>query len=103
MSTCAKGPVSKHDSSVCMCRGQDGVKGKRERTVSDIRAKVLANDDVPGGTVAFVKLLLDLSSNILLDIVLFQRARSNIDSFLLELIAHVDVFDDCLCSTSTVV
>ena len=66
------------------------------RTVGDIAPKVPADDDVPGGTVALVKLLLDLCGDVLLYVVLFEGARGDVDALLLHLLAHVDVFDDRL-------
>ena len=62
----------------------------------DIGAKVLANDDVPCRAVAFVKLLLDLGGDVLLDVVLFERGGGDVDGLLLHLLAHVDVLDDRL-------
>ncbi len=62
----------------------------------DIRAKVLANDNVPGGPVPFVKLLLDLCGDVLLDVVLLEGSRGHIDGLLLQLLAHVNVLDDSL-------
>ena len=49
--------------------------GQRERalTMGNVRAKVLADDDVPGGPVAFIKLLLDLRGDVLLDVVLLEQ------------------------------
>lgn len=65
-------------------------------TVSDITPEVLSNNDVPSWAVAFVELLLDLSSNILLDVVLFQSGRGNVNGLLLHLLRHVNVLDDGL-------
>src|SRR5580698_6929512 len=68
----------------------------RVHTMSHIAPKVLANDDVPGGPVASVKLLLDLRSDVLLDIVLFEGSRGHVDALLLQVLAHIDVLDDRL-------
>ena len=65
-------------------------------TVRDIASKVLADDDVPCRAVSSVELLLDLCSDVLLDVVLLERGRGDIDRLLLHLIAHVDVLDDRL-------
>ncbi len=45
----------------------------------DIRAKILANDDMPGRLMAFFKLLLDLSCDILLNGVFFEGSRREIN------------------------
>src|SRR6266404_128696 len=52
----------------------------RAHTVSDIAPKVLADDDVPGGPVAPVQLLLDLRGDVLLDVVLFEGGRGDVDA-----------------------
>ena len=65
-------------------------------TMSDITAKVFANDDMPGRTMLSVKLLLDLCSDVLLDGVFFESSGSDVDALLLQLLAHVYVFDDGL-------
>lgn len=62
--------------------------------MGDVAPKVLSNDDVPGGAMAFVELLLDLGSDVFLDAVFFEGCRCDIDALLLHLIHHVDVFDD---------
>lgn len=62
----------------------------------DVRAKVPADDAVPGGVVLFVKLLLDVRGNVLFDVVLFQGLRRTVHRVLLHLLAHVGVLDDCL-------
>ena len=62
----------------------------------NVGAKVLPNDDVPGGPVAFIELLLDLRGDVLLDVVLFERGGRDVDRLLLHLLAHVDVLDDRL-------
>lgn len=64
--------------------------------MGNIRAKVLADDDVPGGPVALVELLLDLGSDVLLDVVLFERGVGDVDGLLLHVLGHVDVLDDRL-------
>ena len=60
----------------------------------NIRAKVLSDDDVPGGPVASVELLLDLGGDVFLDVVLLKGGGGDVDGFLLHLLAHVDVLDD---------
>ena len=37
---------------------------ERALTMGNVRAKVLADDDVPGGPVAFIELLLDLRGDV---------------------------------------
>ena len=66
-------------------------------TVGYVAAKVLAHNDMPGGAEPLVKLLLDLSGDVLLDVVLLQGGRGDVDGLLLHLLAHVDVLDDGLC------
>ena len=65
-------------------------------TMGNVAPKVLSNDDMPGGSMSSVKLLLDLCSNILLDVVLFKSGRGDIDGLLLHLLAHVHILDDRL-------
>jgi hypothetical protein len=61
--------------------------------VGNVAPKVSANDDVPGRAVAFVKLLLDLRRDVLLDVVLLESSRGDVHALLLHLLAHVDVLD----------
>ena len=63
-------------------------------TMSNVAPKVLSNDDMPGGSMSSVKLLLDLCSNILLDVVFLEGSGRDVDALLLHVLAHVDVFDD---------
>lgn len=65
-------------------------------TVGNITPKVLSDDDMPGGPMPSVKLLLDLRSNVLLDVVLFEGGGGDIDRLLLHLLAHVHVLDNRL-------
>lgn len=69
---------------------------KRMRTMGHVAAKVLANDDMPCRVEASVELLLDLRSDVLLDVVLLERGTRDVDGLLLHLLAHVDVLDDGL-------
>ena len=71
-------------------------RGPRTLTVRDIASKVLADDDVPCGAVSSVELLLDLCSDVFLDVVLLERGGRDVDRLLLHLLAHVDVLDDRL-------
>lgn len=67
-------------------------------TMGNITPKVLPDDDMPSGPMPSVKLLLDLRSNVLLDVVLFESCGGDIDGLLLHLLVHVHVLDDCLWS-----
>lgn len=62
--------------------------------MGNVAPEVSANDDVPGRTVALVKLLLDLRRDVFLDVVLFESSRGDVHALLLHLLAHVDVLDD---------
>ena len=73
------------------------------RTVSDIASKVLSDDDVPRRAMSSVKLLLDLSGDILLDIVFFEGRGCDVNTLLLQILAHIDRFDDGFGASDTVV
>merc|ERR1712156_925954 len=64
--------------------------------MSDIGAKVAADNAVPSGVVLLVKLLLDVSCNVLLDVVFLQGPGGAVDSILLHLLGHVRILDHCL-------
>jgi len=70
--------------------------------VCDIRAKVAAHDAMPGRVVLLVKLLLDVSCNILLDIVFLHSLRCAIDGILLHVLCTHEPnprnVDQMLCS-----
>jgi hypothetical protein len=59
----------------------------------DVAAEVASDDAVPRWVVLLVELLLDVSSNILLDVVLFQSLSGAVNSVLLHLLRHVGVLD----------
>ncbi len=63
-------------------------------TVSDIAAKILSNDNMPRWAMSSIKLLLDLSGDVFLDVVFLESRRRDVDRFLLHNLAHVDTFDD---------
>lgn len=65
-------------------------------TMSDITAKVLANDDMPSSAVLPIKFLLDKGCDIFLDGILFDCRVCDINRLLLELFAHINIFDDGL-------
>ena len=75
--------------------------GDETRTMGDIAPKVFSDDNVPGGAMSLIKLLLDVRGDVLLNIVLFEGGRGDVDALLLHLIAHVDVFDDRLGAGAT--
>lgn len=64
--------------------------------MSNIRAKVLANDNVPGRMVFLVKLLLHISGNILLNVETFHSLNGTINSVLLHIFGHIGVLDSNL-------
>jgi len=64
--------------------------------MGDIGAKVAADNAVPSGVVLLVELLLDVSCNVLLDVVLLQGLGGAVDSILLHLLGHVRILDHCL-------
>ena len=60
----------------------------------NIATKVLAHDDMPSRSITAVELLLDLRRDVLLDGVLLQCPRSDVDGLLLHVVGHVDGFDN---------
>ena len=69
--------------------------------MGDIAPEVFSDDNVPGGAMPLIKLLLDVRGDVLLDIVLLEGGRGDVDALLLHVIAHVDVFDDRLGAGAT--
>lgn len=67
--------------------------------VRHIRAKVAADNAMPGGTVFLVELLLDEGGNVLLNVVLFQGLGGTVDCILLHFLAHIGVFNHCFTIT----
>lgn len=63
--------------------------------MGDIGAEVAPDDAVPGGVVLLVKLFLDVSSDVFLDVELLQSNVGAVYRVLLHLLVHVSVFDDC--------
>jgi len=60
-----------------------------------IRAKVAAHNAVPSRVVFLVKLLLDVRSDVLFDVVLCQCGCGHVDSILLHRFRHVGILNDC--------
>lgn len=69
----------------------------------DVAAKILANNNVPGRAMSSVKLLLDLSSDVLLDVVFFEGGGRDVHALLLEVLTHIDRFDDGFRASDTIV
>jgi len=59
--------------------------------VRHVTSKVASNDAMPRGVVLFVKLLLDKRSNVLFNVVLFERLGSAVDGVLLHLLRHIGI------------
>ncbi len=66
-------------------------------TMGNETSEILANNGVPSHAVLSVKVLLDVGSDILLHVELFESSERGIDGSHLQLFAHVDIFDDDLC------
>ena len=60
-----------------------------------VRAEVAAHDAMPGWVVLLVKLFLDESRDVLLDIELFEGLSRNVDCVLLHVLRHVSVLYNC--------
>ena len=71
------------------------LKGKMVNALSTMIYEILTHDAMPCWVVLLVELLLDESSDILLNIVFLKRLCSNINSVLLHLFSHVRILDDC--------
>jgi hypothetical protein len=69
--------------------------------VGHVTAEVLPHDNMPCRTMSSIEFFLDLSGNVLLDVVLFEGSGGNVDALLLHLFAHVNVLDDCLGAVAT--
>jgi hypothetical protein len=59
--------------------------------VCDVGSEVASDDAVPGGVILLVELLLDIGSNVLLDVELLQGNVGAINCILLHLLVHVCV------------
>jgi len=72
-------------------------------TVCDVASKILANNDVPCWAMSSVKLLLDLSGDILLDVVFFESGGRDVHALLLQVLAHIDRFYDGFWASDAIV
>lgn len=61
--------------------------------MGDVGTEVSTDDAVPGRVVLFVKLLLDVGGDVLLDIVLLEGLGRAVNGVLLHLLGHVRVLD----------
>lgn len=66
------------------------------RLMGDIRTEVTSNNAMPSGVVLLVELLLNVSSNILLDVIFVEGDSSASDSVLLHLFTHISILNDGL-------
>src|SRR6267154_2623106 len=64
--------------------------------MSYIAAKVFSDDNMPGRTMSSVEFLLDLRSDVFLDVVFLESSRRDLNALLLHLLTHVHVFNDSL-------
>ena len=61
--------------------------------MGDVGTEVSTHDAMPGWVVLFVKLLLDVGGDVLLDVVLLECLGGAVDSVLLHLLGHVRILD----------
>ena len=61
--------------------------------MGDVGTEVSTHDAMPGWVVLFVKLLLDVGGDVLLDVVLLEGLGGAVDSVLLHLLGHVRILD----------
>ena len=61
--------------------------------MGDVGTEVSTHDAMPGWVVLFVKLLLDVGGDVLLDVVLFERLGSAVHGVLLHFLGHVRILD----------
>jgi hypothetical protein len=61
--------------------------------MSDITAEIPTDNAVPRGVVLFVKLLLDIGSNVFLNVELFHSLSSAVHGILLHVFGHIGILD----------
>jgi hypothetical protein len=62
----------------------------------DVASKIFPDDDMPRRAMPSIKFFLDLSCDVLLDVVFLEGGGSDVHALLLHFLAHVDVLDDGL-------
>ena len=62
--------------------------------VGDVGSEVTADDTMPGGVVLLVELLLDVGSDVLLNVEFFKSHVGAVNGVLLHLLVHVGMLDD---------
>jgi len=63
--------------------------------MSDITAEVATMDAMPGWVVLFVKLLLDICGDVLLDVIFVQCLQRRVHRVVLHLFRHVRILHHC--------
>jgi hypothetical protein len=61
--------------------------------MGDVRAEVTANDAMPGGVVLLIELLLDVGSDVLLDVELLHGLGGHLNGVGLHVLGHIGVLD----------
>ena len=63
------------------------------RLVRDVAAEITTDDDVPRGVEFLVELLLDISGDVLFNVVFLERLRRAVYGILLHFFRHVGILD----------
>jgi len=66
------------------------------RLMRHVGSEVATDDAMPSGIVLFVEFLLDVSGDVLLDVVLLQRLSRAVHRVLLHVLCHVGILDHSL-------